>query len=835
MQDGRSNARSPSLTAADLQTGARIGRYVVIERVGTGAMGVVYGAYDPELDRKIALKLLKPGQGAQETARARLLREAKAMGRLSHPNVVAVHDVGVFEEQIFIAMEFLSGGTIKSWLAEAPRTWREILAVFVAAGRGLVAAHAAGLVHRDFKPDNVLLDKDGRPRVVDFGIARQADGALEESGGFDLTVPLHAPGGQDAALMTLTKTGAMVGTPAYMSPEQFMGERGDERGDQFSFCVALYEALYGERPFAGGDVLTLSVNVTQEQMRPLPKDRGVPTWLRRTILRGLKAERAARWPSMAAIITALEDDPASRLRRRLVTGGALAAVAASLLVAGQIVSRRRAEGEREIARHVAEANEAAGAARTKLTLSRDLRDRAYAAFDAFDQEQGESLWKQTRALVPVIDGAFDHASQEFETAFSLDRSRTEIRGYLADVRHEHLLFAEEFRLQGKLPLLGERLAAVDSDDSRRRTLSAPGTITVRAVPEPAQAVLERYELDPATGRRTARALGRFAIGAPVTLPPGSYRVALDGPGLAHVAYPFELARGHQQTVALAIPPAAAVPAGFIYVPPGDFWFGDSDELLRTQFFGTVPIHRRRTDAYLIARHETTYGEWIAFLDALPPGERAQHIPNVAAVIRGSLSLRELAPGWQLAFQPASQRYSARVGEPVGYLGRARRSRQDWSQFPVAGVSLEDATRYVAWLRATGAVPGARICTEIEWERAARGADDRLFPHGDELDVDDANFDLTYGRVDTAYGPDAVGAHPASRSPFGVDDLTGNLFELVTSSLRRDEMAIRGGAYYFGSASCRSTNREAVAATFRDATTGFRICASAVGGDGYAKN
>ena len=169
------------MTAGDLDTGARIGRYVIIERVGTGAMGVVYGAYDPELDRKIALKLLKPGQGVKDTARARLLREAKAIARLQHPNVVAVHDVGVFEDQVFLAMEFVAGGTMRELARGEDRArWREIVDVFVAGGRGLAAAHAAGLVHRDFKPDNVLLDKEGRPRVVDFGIARQAGAGDDE-------------------------------------------------------------------------------------------------------------------------------------------------------------------------------------------------------------------------------------------------------------------------------------------------------------------------------------------------------------------------------------------------------------------------------------------------------------------------------------------------------------------------------------------------------------------------------------------------------------------------------------------------------------------------------
>src|SRR5262245_53043874 len=183
-------------------------------------MGVVYGAYDPELDRKVALKLIKPGQGgAKDTARARLLREAKAIARLQHPNVIAVHDVGVIDDQVFLAMEFVAGGTIKSWLAEKQRAWREILEVFIAAGRGLAAAHAAGLVHRDFKPDNVLLDKEQRPRVVDFGIARQAGGGDDELAGEsgdvepDPTATLRDSSGKHA-LATVTKTGTWVGTPA---------------------------------------------------------------------------------------------------------------------------------------------------------------------------------------------------------------------------------------------------------------------------------------------------------------------------------------------------------------------------------------------------------------------------------------------------------------------------------------------------------------------------------------------------------------------------------------------------------------------------------------------
>jgi formylglycine-generating enzyme required for sulfatase activity len=829
------------VTAGDLDTGARIGRYVIIERVGTGAMGVVYGAYDPELDRKVALKLIKPGQGVKDTARARLLREAKAIARLQHPNVVAVHDVGVFEDQVFLAMEFVAGGTIKSWLAAQPRAWREILDVFIAAGRGLAAAHAAGLVHRDFKPDNVLLDKETRPRVVDFGIARQAGGGDDELAGEtadladDGTATLRDSGGKNA-LATLTKTGTWVGTPAYMAPEQFLGERGDEKSDQFSFCVALYEALYGERPFAGDDMLSISVNVTTEQIRPLPKDRGVPAWVRRVILRGLKVDPGERWDSMAALIRALEHDPAISLRRRVIVVGTAALVLTTLIVAWQVVARRRADAEREVARQLDAARGDAALARSKLSEARDLRHRSFTAFDAMDREDGEAFWRQMRALLPAIDAAYDRAEGGFETAFALDRSRSDIRGQLSDLRFEHLLSAEEFRLDSKAQVLVERLASSDPEGVKRKLLAAPGALVLSATPLSAEIALERYERDPVTEKREPKRMATLRGGESTTaLAPGSYRLVVDGPGLAHFAYTFEMRRGEKHNVTLAAPRAASIPAGFVYVPAGEFWFGDGDEQLRTQFLGAVPIHKRKTGAYLIAQRETTYEEWIAFLNTLPAADSARYAPNVSAATRGSLRLRQVGDDWQLTFQPTSRRYSALSGEPIVYVGRKTLARQDWMRFPVAGVSSEDARRYLAWLRSARGVPGARLCNELEWERAARGADDRLFPIGDAVAPDDANFDLTYGRVDSAYGPDVVGAHAASRSPFGVDDLMGNVFEFAVSSVKKDELVIRGGSYFFGSVNGRSTNREPVAPTFRDVVVGIRVCSSVVEGNDDGAN
>jgi len=275
--------------------GTTMGRYLVLERLGAGGMGVVYAAYDPDLDRKVALKLLHGTAGDEE--RQRLLREAQAMARLAHPNVVTVHDVCPVGERLFIAMEFIDGQTLGAWLRERKRSWREIVEVLLPCAQGLVAAHQAGIVHRDFKPDNVLIGKDGRVRVSDFGLARpSSDGrgwAADASGPISGAEPL------------LTRAGALVGTPAYMSPEQFRGHAADARSDQFGFCVTAYEALFGVRPFAGKTVVELADAVVAGRVREPPKS-NVPRWLKQLVLRGLAVDPAARHDGMAAIVRVLE-------------------------------------------------------------------------------------------------------------------------------------------------------------------------------------------------------------------------------------------------------------------------------------------------------------------------------------------------------------------------------------------------------------------------------------------------------------------------------------------------------------------------------------------------
>ncbi|MEM6992074.1 MAG: serine/threonine-protein kinase, partial [Myxococcota bacterium] len=297
----------------------RIGRYTVLERIGTGGMGVVYSAFDNELDRKVAVKLVRR-QG--NTAQSRMIREAKSLARLSHPNVVQVHDVGEWQGHMFIAMELVVGATLSQWLTEAPRAVAEITELLAGAGNGLVAAHAAGITHRDFKPDNILVGADGRARVVDFGVARTDAGA-------DAGQPLAG-----AIQTELTVTGTAVGTPAYMAPEQLTGAALDSRVDQFAFAIVLYEAVTGQRPFAADDITMLRKEVCSGNMRPFPRRADIPGRVRIVIERALSPSPDDRYPSMEALLSELR--PSRRPGYRGLLGAAAAIVAVSALSYGLV-------------------------------------------------------------------------------------------------------------------------------------------------------------------------------------------------------------------------------------------------------------------------------------------------------------------------------------------------------------------------------------------------------------------------------------------------------------------------------------------------------------------
>jgi serine/threonine protein kinase len=310
--------RPPASDDHQLEIGATIDeRYVVDRVIGRGGMGTVYLARDNSLGRDVALKLHRTGSGHE-----RLYREAVAMAQLAHPNVVTVYEVGTVGDQLFVAMEYIRGATLKTWVAG--KTWSEILDLLLDVGEGLAEAHRAGLVHRDFKPENVLVGTDGRPRVSDFGLARAS---IEVSASLPPSVTPRSSGDHAPDHVTspstgsgsITRTGAILGTPAYMSPEQFAGDAVDARSDQFSFCLAAWESLFGKRPFAGSTAPQLQQAIERGTI-VLPEASPVPTDVRKALIRGLAPRPDARWPDMPTLLAALRTAARPRSRRWRAAG-----------------------------------------------------------------------------------------------------------------------------------------------------------------------------------------------------------------------------------------------------------------------------------------------------------------------------------------------------------------------------------------------------------------------------------------------------------------------------------------------------------------------------------
>ncbi len=311
-----------------LESGDSLGRLEIGEILGQGAFGVVVAAFDPQLKRKLAIKLLKPEVFESKSGRdahKRLLREARAMAKISHANVVTVHDIGTVDAQVYIAMEFVEGGNLSQWLSEESRSWQEIVAVFLQAGRGLAAAHREGLVHRDFKPDNVLVNPKGEVRVADFGLVSISEKRGEALASGDLNLQRSSSSGD----LNLTHAGSLMGTALFMSPEQHLGDEVTPASDQFSFCVALYTALYKRGPFPARNYKELRKAVIMGEVLAPPSTTSIPKWLHAVLRKGLSLEVEDRYSSMPQLLEALASDPSSRLRsRRRWTGGSIAVVLA---------------------------------------------------------------------------------------------------------------------------------------------------------------------------------------------------------------------------------------------------------------------------------------------------------------------------------------------------------------------------------------------------------------------------------------------------------------------------------------------------------------------------
>jgi tetratricopeptide (TPR) repeat protein/predicted Ser/Thr protein kinase len=448
----------------ELGEGVTVARFRILGPLGRGGMGHVFRAHDPKLGREVALKLLRHSTDAR--AQEWLRREAQAMASLNHPNVVAIYDVGRAtlvpgRSTLFIAMELIEGETVKQWLRSQTRSLHEIMAVFVEAGRGLVAAHRAGLIHRDFKPSNLLIGRDGRVRVLDFGIAR----VFERSTGY------YEPWAHVELHHDLSQTGEVVGTPAYMAPEQHRGQTFDERCDQYAFCVALWEALHGRRPFEAASLAALLAAKHAHMPKASRSLRsGVPGWLEAIVRRGLSPKPADRFDSMAELLAALEHEwkRAHRWRRVMLgsTGVAIAALLTGLAVMlepnpspcdtthpsleGVWDPPTRARIERALRERVADGDGVEAWARIEPTLD------AYATrWNAAHAGVCNELGREPHGLVAVDDGRLR----------CLDERQSHLRTLVEELeRADPAVVREAVVLAGRLPALDDCRDRRERDD-----------------------------------------------------------------------------------------------------------------------------------------------------------------------------------------------------------------------------------------------------------------------------------------------------------------------------------------------------------------------------------
>jgi eukaryotic-like serine/threonine-protein kinase len=679
---------------------------------------------------------------------------------------------------------------------------------------GTLARHSDAVIAALSPADRVLARRVLSSLVTPEGtLARRTAGELAAADGGDAE---HARG----LLEALVRGRLLVARP---------GERGEE---------GTYQLAHETLVTTWGTLRSWLSNQAEARAVRGRLERAAAEWNRLGRPRGAlwrKVQLAEAAPIEPARLAPREREflRRSRAAARLRRVGAVVAIAALPLVAAAAYGGSRwlahRARDREIAERLAEADAVMRRARDREVALESLRHRSFADFDAGRAERAEAEWAEVISGSGELESDFDRAQQGLERALLLDGERRDVRRRFAAALYEAALLAERDHRLARRDELLRRLRVHDVGGALQRRWEEPARLDIAATPNETRIAVQPYRNE--GGQRRAGAPLASGTGAlhELSLPPGSYLVTLVAPSRPEVRYPVVLERAERHRAAFAVP--ASVPAGFVYLPAGRFLVGSGDpEIVRQTILPAPPLHRVVTGAFLMQRTEVTMRQWIEFLRALPTDERESRRPRAQSPY-GTLDLRDLGDGrWQLTLHRAgtseADAYHAIEGERLHYRDRSLRADQDWLDFPVTGISWNDAVAYTEWLAATGRVPGARLCDEREWERAARGADDRLYPHGDRLAADDANVDVTYDRTKLAFGPDAVGVHPASDSPFGIADLAGNAWEWMRSVPDRGSPYYGGGSFFQDVLSARSSNRRRGDAEIRSVLIGLRVCADA---------
>jgi formylglycine-generating enzyme required for sulfatase activity/predicted Ser/Thr protein kinase len=793
-------------------------RYELGDRLGQGGMGIVYRAFDKVLSRTVAIKLLRE---EDPLTTERFLREARAQAKVEHEHICHIYEVGTLSGRPFIAMQYVAGEPLGA--ARGQMSLEEKVRVVRDAALAVHAAHRVGLIHRDLKPSNILVEHTAagwRPYVMDFGIAREA------------------------SANALTMTGQVMGTPQYMSPEQALGRTAeiDRRTDVYALGATLYELLTQKPPFTGATAAEVLLKVIEGDPSP-PRARvpGLPADLEAVVLRCLRKEPQERYDSARAFADDLgrylAGEPVEarrtglwyRIRKRARRNKALTvAVAVGVLATSSVGGVSRFITVRDRNARVASLFDEGGRARTEAASLRvgeeALRKRAFALFDAEKEREAEPVWAKAREARTALELAVARAGRAFEAALEIDPERRETREALADNLLERALLAERNRDFAKRDDLALRLKLYDEDGAFLRRWEASARLHIETRPAGAEVSLFPYvEAGGKLPLGEERRLGATPL-AEIPLPHGSYLLRVAAPGRAPLRYPVLLGRGESLALSLHLPQTQEIPSGFVYIAPGRFLFGTATETERWLRFAP-PLHESRTGGYLIGRTEVTVGEWLTFLETLPEKDRARLMPAADSILNGDIRLLEIGKGlWEYRFRLAGAKhgYAARTGEPFRHGGRRLRAIQDWMRFPVTGISFEDARAYTAWLNRSRRVIGARLCTGAEWERAARGADDREYPQGALPTLEEANRHDSYG--DEGDGLDEVGSHPGSRSPFGLEDTVGNANEWTTP-LAAGARTVWGRSFHDYAALLSVNTRQPATRDLRVPMGGFRVCAT----------
>lgn len=631
--------------ALRIERGASLDRYTVLRCLGSGGFGVVYAAYDPALDRQVALKVLRPDRRG-EAHRDGLVSEARALARLSHPNVVAIHDVGVVDGQVFMAMEMVEGVDLREWLAQGDRRWPQVVSRFVQAGRGIAAAHRNGLIHGDFKPSNAIVGPQGRVRVIDFGLVWETGPSRVE----------RARGASDDG----ASPARLAGTLGFMAPEQLRGEAIGVAADQFSFCASVYRGLSGEMPFGADERDAVLARIEAGQVTPTAAARRLPDRIRRVLLRGMSADPACRYPSMDALVSVLEARARPRWRRWGPAGVGVAVVAGGTwLVLGSTPSVVKVQ-----VRSIVAAPEICSGADDKVdeVWDESRKEQIFAALTVAGTPHAVATWWQVERRVDDYVATWRDAYQD---ACAATRVRNEQSEALMDLR----LSCLDRRLQ-RVAATTELLATPGKVGLERAAMityflpdlaecaDAAGLRAVIPPPPRARQPVERERATLAQGRNLLTA-GRF-----------DEAVAVFEPAVVRAR-------------ALGYPPLTA--EALLGLGEGQRMLGHHDQA-RTSLFEAAVVAQSGRDDYLLARVwsslvdvETVRREYERGLEWAAMGratlERLGGVPALAATLEhntGILFQHRGEPGSAvLHYRRAIERYRQAYGERFPLIAKAR--------------------------------------------------------------------------------------------------------------------------------------------------------------------